>query len=311
MYLYIFLLTLVLIPCAGLLTLLFSIHSCCENWISFWNLVSSVYLFLFSSLFLMATKLVLFNYFDSFSCVCFFFFFLCQFTFVGYIWIISFDTLHFVLHLITSLVFVSFWTIVIAAWCMGGPIVIPTSYFEGLPSDILIHPDFYIFDGFEIGMMQCPGKVNSKECRNLDQDLQVLVEVYHVGTLINLLTDSEIKELRIETLDQKCFELNINLLSFQQRDKWIPELKFFTTFCEKVALAVRDTRTVVFCRGGKGRTGLLTAIVATLLTKPCVTVLDFHIQCLRLTRPGCLQNPLQLIFAYFFIFFREQTRHAI
>lgn len=148
-----------------------------------------------------------------------------------------------------------------------------------------------------LGLTFAPGKrapaqfMGGTWARDLDLDLQRLIEVYGVDRLVSLLEVDEYDRLGIGNLRDRAVELGLKLLHLPIPDGSIPpDLAAFDRAIGQIlaALAAGET-VVVHCRGGLGRAGTITAASLIALGQP----VDRAMALVRSVRPGAIENACQ------------------
>jgi protein-tyrosine phosphatase len=115
----------------------------------------------------------------------------------------------------------------------------------------------------QLGLTIAPGKKDPLGSwdRDIDADLQRLREHYGADVLVSLLEDDEYELLGIETLMAAAVAMGIDVLRLPIRDVSVPaSLADTRQLADEILAAMTAGRTVVVhCRGGLGRSGLITA----------------------------------------------------
>ncbi len=153
-----------------------------------------------------------------------------------------------------------------------------------------------------LGMTIAPGKCNQGMrfhwCRNLAQDLARLRHDYGTHLLITLLEDEEMTYLQIGDLLQA-------VPAYGMKSRWFPIPDFGTpasmtgliTLVQEILAALEGGRTtVVHCRAGLGRTGL---VVASSLVALGYSPEDAFAQ-VRMARPGSVETLEQEAYVHQF-----------
>eukprot|EP01027_Heterolobosea_sp_BB2_P017327 GEZU01024559.1.p1 GENE.GEZU01024559.1~~GEZU01024559.1.p1 ORF type:complete len:266 (-),score=67.44 GEZU01024559.1:37-834(-) len=162
----------------------------------------------------------------------------------------------------------------------------------------------------KLGMCMLPGRKKKNWERNLEKDLQRIVQVYDAQVLVTLVKQVELEKSQIPeffaTVQKRCLES----YHFPIQDKFIP-LGSMEGLMDLVQFIIRKLKegknVVVHCNGGKGRAA--TVCVCVLLALGVVSNAEEAIAVVRKTRPGgTLRNPLQL--AYVRLFKRAWCRRA-
>ena len=164
------------------------------------------------------------------------------------------------------------------------------------PLQVQFIPSAWLETPGKLGITFAPGKqapswFGEPWQRDLDLDLQRLVEVYHTDCLVSLLEEQEYSDLKIPDLREKATALGMRVLHLPIPDGSTPPdaVAFQAVIQEAIALLRADKTVVVHCRGGLGRAGTITAaILITLGRSP-----NIAIQQVRETRPGAIENERQ------------------
>ena len=150
-----------------------------------------------------------------------------------------------------------------------------------------------------LGMTFAPGKKQSDARtgvwdRDLRTDLGRLFDEFGTGTLISLLEDGELEELKIGNLAGECDRAMINLVRFPVRDASVPDSMeaFVLMVAGAVGSLINGETVVTHCKGGLGRAGLTAACIAVAATDAEVTASD-AIDLVRQARPGTVQTQEQ------------------
>ena len=153
-----------------------------------------------------------------------------------------------------------------------------------------------VTSGGALGMSFAPGKVDSywKHDRDLGADVERLRAVHHVDTLVLLIEDGELRDLRIEALPEVAAAAGIELVRYPIPDFGIPtdEVAFGRLVDDVLARVRAGGRVVVACKGGYGRTG---AVTGALLRAGGVGPTE-AVSLVRATRPGTIETPSQAEF---------------
>lgn len=115
----------------------------------------------------------------------------------------------------------------------------------------------------------CPGKKDKKARtgiwdRDIDMDVRRLQEL-NIKVLVLLIENKEINELQVTTLPEKCIIHDISLLWYPIVDNSIPDNlttfeELIQTICNCLSL---NYNVAVVCKGGLGRSGMVSACVLT------------------------------------------------
>ncbi len=162
------------------------------------------------------------------------------------------------------------------------------------------------FHGTKLFLSSAPGRASSfmqagfKDWNNLPvKNLPTLSEVeqdiakmqkLNVDMVVVLLEKEELYEYPVNLL-QEYREADFEVLHFPIEDYWVPEsVDAFDELLKKLASAIRFGRnTLIHCRAGMGRTGL---VVAGLLIKLGMSA-DRAIRYVRQKRPGTIESKMQ------------------
>ncbi len=148
-----------------------------------------------------------------------------------------------------------------------------------------------------LGLTFAPGKRAAAQfmggtwVRDLDTDLQRLIEVYGVDRLVSLLEVDEYDRLGIGNLRDRAVELGLKLLHLPIPDGCAPPdaAAFDRAIGQIVAALAAGETVVVHCRGGLGRAGTVTAASLIALGQP----VDRAMALVRSVRPGAIENASQ------------------
>ncbi len=180
--------------------------------------------------------------------------------------------------------------------------------------DYPIHVDFLPkqvvpFPGL-LGMTIAPGKCNQGMrfhwCRNLQQDLARLRHDYGTNLLVTLLETEEMAYLHIANLLQVVPSYGMKSLWFPIPDFGTPSsMTGLMNLIENILVALEGGRTtVVHCRAGLGRTGL---VVASCLVALGYTPEEAFAQ-VRTSRPGSVETLEQETYVHQFA---EAWNHSV
>lgn len=150
--------------------------------------------------------------------------------------------------------------------------------------------------GGEIGMTLCPGKIVSSAVsgeweRDLDTDLAAIAE-WGAKALVSLIEPHEFECLGVARMKQ-CLPAGIEHFILPIVDGAVPSGTWERAWC-KVGPQVRKRvalgeRVVIHCRGGLGRTGIVTArLLVEFGEEPAAAILR-----VRKARPGAIENRRQ------------------
>jgi len=165
----------------------------------------------------------------------------------------------------------------------------------------------------QIGMTFCPGKkqnyaITGQWNRDLSADLYRLKHTFFTKRLVCCVEDHEIEELQVTKLEKICKQLDIQLIKFPIVDTQTPMADSLTAFFSLHGEAFLKSNnelgnTVIFCKGGLGRTGLVAACLLGL------TGLNANesMKRIRRARPGTIENLAQEVFVESFIANMNQT----
>ncbi|MDX2228455.1 MAG: cyclin-dependent kinase inhibitor 3 family protein [Leptolyngbyaceae cyanobacterium bins.349] len=172
---------------------------------------------------------------------------------------------------------------------------IPLSTSEKHP----IHVDFVPAEALNLpgrlGLTIAPGKQNVGMQflwqRNLALDLDRLRHHYHVDTLVSLIEEAELSQLKIPHLFSEVQQAGMRSLWFPIPDFSAPRsMPATVSLVREILGAVRQGKTVVtHCKGGLGRSGL---IVAACLTTLGYSAAEAFI-IIRKARPGSVETQVQ------------------
>jgi ADP-ribosylglycohydrolase/tetratricopeptide (TPR) repeat protein/protein-tyrosine phosphatase len=166
-----------------------------------------------------------------------------------------------------------------------------------------IRVDFIKSEQFPIlnrlGMTFAPGKKQSDGLtgawdRDLRTDLERLFNEFGTGTLISLVEDDELEELKITNLEEECDRAMINLVRFPIRDVSVPDsMEDFVLMIAVAVDSLKQGETVVtHCKGGLGRAGTTAACIAVAATDAEISASD-AIKLVRQARPGTVETEAQ------------------
>lgn len=153
----------------------------------------------------------------------------------------------------------------------------------------------------KFGMTFCPGKVQLDALtgswfRDLKKDLLRIRDVFNVQRLVCCLEQHELELLKVESIEQRCLTSGIELFFIPIPDGGTPNGDSISRLQQILPRLLESTRengfTGIFCKGGLGRTGLITA---TLLREFGVAA-EQAIEMVRHARPGAIENQAQELF---------------
>ncbi len=161
----------------------------------------------------------------------------------------------------------------------------------------------------KIGLTFAPGKKQLDALtgvwdRDLEKDLGDLRNNFKADILVSLLEEHEFAQLQIPTLREEALRFGIEVLWFPICDGGVPESnEDFYKLVKKIATALREGKiTVIHCKGGLGRTGLVAAAVL-------MTTTDLNpeeaIATVRRTRAGAIETERQ---AEYLVEFHQHLR---
>lgn len=148
------------------------------------------------------------------------------------------------------------------------------------------------------GMTFCPGKVQTYALtgswsRDLDQDLLRIRDEFSVRRLICCIESHEMRSLGVTALFQRCSELGLDLIQLPIPDGGVPNAQILAEFTRQQQFLLNSTEesgfTATFCKGGLGRTGLITACLLKTLgldTKQAIELV-------RKARAGAIETVAQ------------------
>ena len=172
-----------------------------------------------------------------------------------------------------------------------------------------------------LGISMLPGRTKQKVSfnwnRDLNLDLQVLINQYNVKNVVTLVTSKELaKDIpsTIAYLDE-IQRLGMHSIHYPIVDKWIPnDMELFTQLIVSISEKVSNNEmTLIHCNGGKGRSAMVLAAVLFILQKDVNnnhssptdqgTYSDLYrvVQHIQTQCRGTLRNPLQLVYLCRFV----------
>jgi ADP-ribosyl-[dinitrogen reductase] hydrolase len=147
----------------------------------------------------------------------------------------------------------------------------------------------------QIGMTFCPGKVQPDSMtgpwdRDLDTDLKVIRD-FGARALVTLMEDFELEMVQVPEIGIQTERLGIDWLHLPIVDVSIPDHRFerlWPSLGQRLRTLLRDGENIVLhCRGGLGRTGLLTG---QLLVEVDGIDPEDAIRRVRQARPGTIET---------------------
>ena len=136
----------------------------------------------------------------------------------------------------------------------------------------------------KLAISQCPGKqtINLNKQQDLINDL-ISISNQQITCIISLITKAELLALNL-----KNFENNIRLIGFKHyveeiEDLGVPKQNQLDSFAKLIQIIIcelnRDSKVLIHCNAGLGRSGLLAGIILkemTDLLKPVEYVREFR-----------------------------------
>ena len=153
--------------------------------------------------------------------------------------------------------------------------------------------------GGAVGISQAPGKkqVSGHWARDLDIDLQAIVR-WGATHLVSLLEPSEFHGLRIEALPERARAAGLQWHGLPVANGAAPDARLLSVWGtlgpRLVADLLAGQRVLVHCRGGNGRSGVVTAML--LLQAGTCTDGEQAIACLRTAHPEAIETRAQAAF---------------
>lgn len=147
-----------------------------------------------------------------------------------------------------------------------------------------------------IGLTFAPGKkqtnATGKWDRDLEADLHALREKFKTDLLVSLIEEHEFAALRIPSLREEVRRYGIEMLWFPIRDASVPSSieRFYQAVQHIVATLRKGKTTVIHCKGGLGRTGLVAAAVLMAIAE---LTPEEATRIVRRARPGAIETPDQ------------------
>lgn len=149
-----------------------------------------------------------------------------------------------------------------------------------------------------IGITLCPGKVQSGAAsgsweRNLAIDIQA-VKAWGGYTLLNLLTTTEMLDLKVGNLEIAVKGSGIRYYRLPIEDGGVPDVTFEKSWDTDGAQLreelLRGGKILIHCKGGLGRSGM---IAARLIVELGVATPEEAIRRVRASRPGAIETRAQ------------------
>lgn len=152
-----------------------------------------------------------------------------------------------------------------------------------------------IIQSITLGMSFLPGRNRGNLQRSLVDDLNRIKSFYQIDVIVTLVPYDQLYEMKAPNLQGYIIdEIKLENIVFGWRDKWIPN---FNSIDETISIVKniiqklsQKKRILIHCFGGKGRTGLIIVSILLMLGVPLPTAIDL----IRVSRKGCIHNPLQL-----------------
>ncbi len=150
-----------------------------------------------------------------------------------------------------------------------------------------------------LGLTLAPGKKAWSQYgppwdRDLVTDLERLRRGYDTQTLVCLLEDQEMEDLKIPDLVPRAESMGMRVFRFPVPDGSAPSAAraphYRELICDTISAVGLGQTVVVHCRGGLGRAGTFSAccLITAIGTSP-----DDAINVVRKARPGAIENRLQ------------------
>eukprot|EP01083_Nonionella_stella_P007621 21955_1 len=158
---------------------------------------------------------------------------------------------------------------------------------------------------FKLGMTICPGKHQeyaASGCqwkRDLKMDLQRLKETFEVDVIVTLLSEEDLKELKVERLVEQIEQFKMKSYWYKIPDGTTPkdvELWKQTVIQVSNELTVHKRNAVVHCMGGLNRTGMFVLSVLKYLKVLNNKTIDNGVRWIGQSRKGAGGNGLQIMF---------------
>lgn len=149
--------------------------------------------------------------------------------------------------------------------------------------------------------------------RDVETDLNILIQKYSLNVLVSLLCDYEYDHLNIRDLPSKSLSKGIEFITFPIVDGSIPKsleetLTLVNTICERLEKA---KNVIVNCMGGLGRTGTIAACVFLRLSQKYDSKMvnpDEVIKKVRDARKGTINSSSQREFVFqFYNYLQEKS----
>lgn len=171
-------------------------------------------------------------------------------------------------------------------------------------------------DAGQLGLTFGPGKKGASYHsaggwnRDLQQDLDALVERFGMTVLVSLMEDHEFESLHMVELFHEVEARGKRLIHYPITDVSTPPPGSMEDFADLIweieRLLVEGEAVIVHCRGGMGRTGLVAAAVLTALGQPASEA----IASVRRARPGTIETKQQEQYVYSFENYLHGEDHA-
>lgn len=175
-----------------------------------------------------------------------------------------------------------------------------TSTSHPIRVDFLKSKEFPVLN--RLGLTFAPGKkqkgaITGNWDRDLKSDIETLRNKYKVDTLISLVEDFELEELKITNLVEVCLDNGLDIIRFPIPDGSVPELdEDFEDLTMEIRARLEAGETVVIhCKGGLGRAGTLASCIV-LEASDVEIEPDEAIRLVLEARPGAVENELQEAF---------------
>lgn len=151
------------------------------------------------------------------------------------------------------------------------------------------------------GMTFCPGKFQPQSqsggwSRDLEKDLLRLRDTYNVQRLLACIEDWECEELQVRQMQRLCQQLGIDLSFLPIKDGGVPDSVQVIQLQQDLPWLLESSLpngfTVIFCKGGLGRTGLITSCLLRELGLNAKNAISL----VRQARPGTIETRAQEAF---------------
>ena len=148
--------------------------------------------------------------------------------------------------------------------------------------------------GGSLGLTLCPGKkdVSRSWNRDLGADLRAIL-VWGATTVVTLIEDHEFRMLNVEALQREVQTLGMDWIHLPIVDVNIPDHRFehrWALIRPKLHARLNaGENALIHCRGGRGRTGLVAALI--LVERGCEPYVA--IQRVRAVRPHAIETHAQ------------------